>query len=1007
MKSLKFKSIRGHLTYWFLLLSLIPLLLALIITYFQRAKNIETTSYDKLTAIRDLKVTELTGWMDERIGDMHVMAGDYEIRSLEGIFEKKSKSDSDDKKIAIAEDLFKRNVIHYKVYDEIFFISAKTGLIEISTNPEFIGQSKSQNSYFTVPLETGDVYIKDIYHSHETHKNVMAFSIPVFCMSYDAHIIGVLVGRINLGESLYKLLGNTVGLGKTGETLIVNKDGLALNELRWNNNAMLNLQITAKPAVNASKGYTGITKTLDYRNEKVLAAYTYIPITGWGFVCKQDMKEINEPIREMIMNFVILFVFSGIVISFIALIISRSISKPIIAMNNVAKKIKAGDFSARNIITSKGELGSLALEFNNMAEITESKIIIQQGISDISKTMIGKSNMQDFGASLLKRLMKITNANMSTFYILNEALKVYEPFASVGANEKMISSFSADNPQGEFGNVLSTQKIFYLKNIPPDTIFNFKTVAGEAIPKEIITIPIVVEEIIIAIISLVNIQIFNPECMDILNQSWPNINTSYSNLIAGERTRVLAEHLTQINHQLETQSEELQQQTIELQQQTEELQNQSEELHQTSEELQRQNIELEAQRKKVEAATKLKSEFLSNMSHELRTPLNSIMALSRVLIMQTQNKLNKEEKNYLEIVERNGKRLLALINDILDLSKIEAGKMDVTPKMVSIELLLQTLKENIYTLSEEKGLSINIAVQKQLPKVETDEQRLHQALLNIIGNAVKFTEKGSIDISIKHNKEIVFIEVKDSGIGIAKEELPYIFDEFRQADGTSSRQFEGTGLGLAISKKMIAILGGKIEVSSTLGKGSTFTIIIPVNWHGEAKNEDNELLNIKSKYNSKHSVSKKNTPNKKHGTEELAIIGDELEENPGNPRDKLPHILIIDNDTDNIRIIKAILKGQYQVSVAYSKSDGLLSAKINLPHLILLEASLPEMIQGNFIEQLADDSKTRSIPVIAITTKAMKRDKEHLLDSGCKGYIPKPIAPKLLLSEIKRLLEHN
>lgn len=270
-----------------------------------------------------------------------------------------------------------------------------------------------------------------------------------------------------------------------------------------------------------------------------------------------------------------------------------------------------------------------------------------------------------------------------------------------------------------------------------------------------------------------------------------------------------------------------------MQQQTEELQNQTEELRQTTDTLEMQNTELEEKRRQVESSNKLKSEFLANMSHELRTPLNSIMALSSVLIMRAKKKLNNEENDYLKIIERNGKRLLALINDILDLSKIEAGKMDVHPKPVSLGGLIQTITENIHTLSEQKSLDLTLNLEDNLPKIETDEARLHQALLNIVANAVKFTDKGSIEVSTKHDKKFVYIEVKDSGIGIAQEVLPHIFDEFRQADGTTSRQYEGTGLGLSITKKMMDVLGGEIQVKSELNIGSVFTVILPIKWQAK------------------------------------------------------------------------------------------------------------------------------------------------------------------------------
>ena len=204
------------------------------------------------------------------------------------------------------------------------------------------------------------------------------------------------------------------------------------------------------------------------------------------------------------------------------------------------------------------------------------------------------------------------------------------------------------------------------------------------------------------------------------------------------------------------------------------MQQQADELQKGSDELQLQNQELEMQRRQVEEATRLKSEFLSNMSHELRTPLNSINALSHVLIRQAKHKLSEEENEYLEVVERNGKRLLSLINDILDLSKVEAGKIEMQPKALSLEALINQVADSIQPLAKQKNLILQFQFSDEQVEIETDENRLHQVLTNVIGNAVKFTDKGGVELSVKTDSEAVHINVKETGIGISDQMLPYI-----------------------------------------------------------------------------------------------------------------------------------------------------------------------------------------------------------------------------------------
>lgn len=956
MKKLTFKSIKNQLTFWFLFIALTPLLISLIVTYIQRANAIETSTFDKIIAIRDLKVERLNQWLDETKGDLYVMSGDDEIRGLEHILEKRSKSAEDIEKINISRRLMKRNLKNFERYSEIFIIGVNTGVVEISTNPGELGENKSKDPYFSVPLETGEIYIKDIYHSHTTNRSEMTFSIPILCNTHNEHIIGILVARIDLQNSLYKILADKVGLGETGETLIVNKDVMALNELRWHENAPLNLKIATESAVDAANGKTGITITEDYRGEEILAAYTYIVETSWGFVCKQDLYELNEPIHDMIFNFVLLFVLSAFIIYFVAIFIGKSISKPIIGLDSVAKKIIAGDYSARNVIDSKDELGSLSESVNEMTESIESKITIQNGVSEISSTMIEQTSMQEFSSEILKRLIETTESNMGAFYILNELTSEFEHITSIGANEEMLKSFNSENPEGEFGNALSRKRIYHMRDIPEDTIFKFQTTAGDAIPKEIITIPILVDNVVLAFISLVNVNKFSKESYDILEQSWWSLNSSYTSLMANERTMVLAENLSKINQELEAKSEELQEQSEELQSQTEELQ-------QTSEELQGQNLELEMQRRQVEQANKLKSEFLSNMSHELRTPLNSIMALSRVLIKQASDKLDEEENSYLEIVERNGKQLLNLINDILDLSKIEAGRMDLTPSIFSLDSEISFIKENLDSLAMEKDLGFHLNINGDIPKIKTDLAKFQQVLSNIIGNALKFTEKGEVNINVIADSERVYIEVEDTGIGIREDALPYIFEEFRQVDGSSSRLYEGTGLGLAIASKLINIIGGEIKVESESESGSKFTIILPIKWQGEIFYNDVETLRATSVLDKQSSLAGNNQ-------EIVNELSDDLLKDPS----ALRLLMVDDNESAIIQIISILSPEGYKVDVARGGREAIDYIMNTIPDGIILDLMMPEIDGFEVLDKIKSRKETKYIPVLILTAKDLSKD---------------------------------
>ncbi|GAG54887.1 unnamed protein product, partial [marine sediment metagenome] len=556
--------------------------------------------------------------------------------------------------------------------------------------------------------------------------------------------------------------------------------------MRWFDDAPFRLKITAEPARRAARGETGALEIEDYRGVKVLAAYTYIPRTKWGFVAKQDQSEIFVPITIMLRNILIIFFVSLFTVYAVARRLSRGISKPIIDMTEVFKRIQAGDLSARNRLQSRNEIGFLAESFNSLADSVLGQMSIQQKNAHITETMVSTAGLKDFAARLISTLVEVTESSLGAVFLLDENDRKFKHLASTGINHALLDPFEREKLEGQFGEALARKEISLIKDIPKDTIFQLKTFAGLAVPREIITLPIVVNKKVITVICLAALKPYTKESLEVLNQTWVAMSTSFSNLLANEKSKKLSEELRSKNIELQSKAEELRRQ---------------------SEKLQKQNVELEARRIQVEEANRLKSEFMSNISHELRTPLNSIMALSRVLLMQARDKLSTEETDYLAIVERNGKQLLELIDGILELSKIEAGKMDLNLKKFSLKSTIRTIIENLKPIAEEKGIEIYQRIAEDLPDIKSDEVHVDKIIKNIVANALKFTEQGSVTVSASSDAEKVCIEVSDTGIGIPERELPNIFEAFRQVDGASSRQYGGTGLGLAIASKASKILG--------------------------------------------------------------------------------------------------------------------------------------------------------------------------------------------------------
>ncbi len=978
---IKFKTIRARLIFWLLIVAVLPLSAASIINYQQRVDAIKENSFQKLMAIRDLKVDQLNLWLNERINDLEIISENLEIRAISKVLHTAEYTENEVPVSRDAAELLNRYLEKYKAYEEIFIVNPNSGKTELSTNKARVGIDHSQNQNFTEPMQTKNIYIKDIYYSRVTHRPSMTFSIPIYDMEKKGDIAGILVARINLELSLYDLLLDRTGMGDTGETLIVDKDGIALNKLKWYKNAPLKLKITAKPVLMASQGRTGITETLDYRGEPILAAYTYIPRTQWGFVAKQDLKEVYASVQEMFLHILIVFAISVLFVCLLAFFVAKNFTRPIHEITQVSRRMQKGDLSVRTHILSEDELGFLAQSFNYMARTMESQTLIQKGVADLSMTMVAFKGMQDFTGEFLKKLIEITGSNLGAFHLLTEDGKKFKHAASIGISPELLEPFDAAGYEGELGKAVAAGEISWIRDIPEDTVFKFKTFTGTLSPKEIITIPITSDANVVAVISLAGFSPYSKEVLEILKQTRIGMDQAFFSLIAGEKTQKLAEEMGQKNQELETQSVELQ--------------FQAEELQQTTDELQEQNVELGLQGKQIEKANRLKSEFLSNMSHELRTPLNSVMALSRVLIRQAQDKLSDEELNYLKIIARNGENLLAMINDILDLAKIEAGNMDINLKLFQPGLAVETIMERLEPIAEEKGIKMHLKIPDHLPQIESDEVRVQQILQNLIGNAIKFTRQGSVTASVLNDEENIHIEIADTGIGITNKDLPQIFKEFRQADGSSTRPYEGTGLGLTIAHRAAGILGGELTVQSVLGKGSKFTLTLPIN--------PEEII-------SRPGAGVRTASVKIARAHRLPLVEDDgnIDEYPGPGEHKfLNQILLVEDNEAAVIQVKSVLESKgYGVDVAMGGREALEYVQDKIPDGIILDLMMPEVDGFEVLKKIRSQEAISKVPILILTAKDLTpEDLKEIKSNNIRQLIQKgDVGREDLLFKVKSML---
>ena len=520
-------------------------------------------------------------------------------------------------------------------------------------------------------------------------------------------------------------------------------------------------------------------------------------------------------------------------------------------------------------------------------------------------------------------------------------------------------TFNVDSLEGEFGSVLSSRKIQIIKRIPKDTRFLFHTVSGKFIPREIISVPIISGNEIVAVISLASVRTYSEQSIHLINNLLFSLSARIEGVLSFQKIQLFAIKLEAQNTKLGIQKNELEAQSAELNE---------------------QNRELEMQKIQLSEASRLKTNFLSNMSHELRTPLNSVIALSGVLNRRLVNKIPEDEYSYLEVIERNGKHLLALINDILDISRIEAGKEEIEVTKFSSKNFISEIISMVLPQANQKKIELKQIESETDIIIQADADKCRHILLNLIGNAVKFTEKGAVEITTSQNGNKLVINVKDSGIGISKDHISYIFDEFRQADAGTSRKYGGTGLGLTIAKKYANLLGGTIEVKSIYGEGSTFTLILPLIYISENRITESD---------SKHTEFSGSVPAIHQQTGPLKTI-----------------LLVDDSEPAIIQLKDFLEETGYKILVARDGVEALDIISELIPDAMILDLMMPGMDGFEVLQTIRNAEPTAHIPVLILSAKQItKEDLKFLKRNNVHQLIQKGDVNRIeLLNSISKLV---
>jgi len=641
--------------------------------------------------------------------------------------------------------------------------------------------------------------------------------------------------------------------------------------------------------------------------------------------------------------------------------------------------------------------------------------------------MRGEPDIKTLCRSIITHLAHYLEAQIGAIYLVEEEDSHLQLVGSYAYTKRKNVSNTFALGEGLVGQAALEKELIHLVSVPDDYI-TIRSGLGETPPHSILVLPFLLKDKVVGVLELGSLDGFSDLQIDFLKQLTEPVAIAVTTAENRVQMQALLQETQAQSEELQAQQDELRASNEELGRQTEQLQSSEEQLRAQQEDLEASNAKLEntaamleeqkrelevssnqiqAKSQELETTNKYKSEFLSNMSHELRTPLNSQLILSRLLAENSDGNLTDSQIESCKMIYEGGKELLSLINEILDLAKVESGKMELRIEDVTLSHLAQSLEAEFIPLAEENNLEFQIEVQEDLPDcIKTDKKRTKQILKNLLSNAFKFTHKGKVSVMIckpeagielsrshlDHKRSIAFA-VSDSGIGIAEAKQEMIFKAFLQADGNIDRQYGGTGLGLSISTHLAQILGGEIQLQSQEGQGSTFTLFLPETLEASRLEDQDASTRRTARHPSPEPQNTQANPENEMPCAEAQIITDDRMDITED--DKV--ILIIEDDARFASILKDIShEKDFKCLVAGTGEAGLNIALEDQPQAIILDVGLPGINGFSVIDSLKDNPVTRHIPVHFISAQDENPGATEALSMGAIGYLTKPASKEQL-----------
>ena len=687
--------------------------------------------------------------------------------------------------------------------------------------------------------------------------------------------------------------------------------------------------------------------------------------------------------------------------------LAANLTNQVRAIAEVATAVTEGDLTRQVSVQASGEVAVLKDTLNemirNLRETTLQNVEqdwLKTNRERFTRMLQGQDDLTEVSSMILSELATLVSAQHGVFYTRGRTANrsegpVLEMVAGYGYGERTHLATTFRLGEGLVGQCAKEKQRILLTDVPGDYV-RINSGLGEAAPRTIVVLPVLFEGTLRAVIELASFSQFSDIHLAFLDSITESIGIVLNTIQASGVTESLLKQSQSQAEELLTQQEELRASNADLARQASQLAEQNLEAEQRNLEVEESKRLVEEKVSQLAVSSKYKSEFIANMSHELRTPLNSLLILAQQLEDNPEHNLTDTQVEYASVIHSSGNELLALLNSILDLAKVESGTVVATREDVSLEQLRTTLLREFDPVAQRTGLDYSIELAPGCPQsIVTDPQRLRQILKNLLANAFKFTERGGVQLRIGlEAPSSVSFAVSDTGIGIGEEQQRMIFEAFAQADGSTSRLYGGTGLGLSISRELVGLLGGSIDVISSPGEGSTFTFQLPTLPQDRV---DDTVVAAPGVFVAQVEPPSAYEPTEaidtSPGLEALGAIGGILEG---------LKVLVVDDDYRNIFALTAILeRGNATVASAESAAEAI-EALQEIPGigLVLMDIMMPLMDGYDAIRAIRQISGFQVLPIVAVTGKAATGERERCLEAGADDYIPKPVDTAQLVAAL-------